>query len=171
MVRSLSSISQFASFSVLLALVFAGSSCVKTIHHNPDVAAINAVEFARVAIIQSDYSTAYQKLSDGARQQLSVDELKTSIEKMHPNNWPRSITASEYEPVPGQKAIHIFLRGKNDKEDFVYLLSLEGTADTAYTVSGIIRLQSLPPSTTRFPLPIRRSTENPTNSDQFREQR
>lgn len=161
MVRSLPSTSRLASFSFLLALVSTGSGCLKTMRHNPDLAAINAVEFARVCIIQRDYATAHQQLSGKAQQQLTVDGLRTAIEKMHPNTWPRSITASEYEPVPGQKAIHLFLRGKNVNEDFVYLLLMEGTADTTYRVSGIIRLQSLPPSTTRIALPIRRSTENP----------
>jgi hypothetical protein len=145
---------------LILLVIFLNTSaaCLTVIRHNEDVAAASAVQFAQTAIINQDYRTAYQQLSQESQRAFTVDRLKDLINEMHPKNWPRSITATEYEPVPGLRRVKIFLYGKGGDEDIIYMFVMDGTAETGYKVSGIFRLQTpLRASTSRKPLPVRRT--------------
>jgi hypothetical protein len=59
--------------------------------------------------------------------------------------WPftqfisHPLMATDFEPMPGQTAMSIYLTGKNDNEDFYYRLVMQGTTQTGYTVSGFYR--------------------------------
>ena len=143
-------LSLFASFS---------TACLRVIRHDEDLAATGAVNFVRAAIIERDYLSAYQQLSQKAQAESSATSLRDMINRMHPRNWPQSIVATEFEPLPSQRAMQIFLFAKEDGEDFTYRLLMELTADTGYKVSSISRLQgALPLSSIRKPLPIQRTT-------------
>lgn len=154
---------RITTLTLLFALVCSEMACVRAIRHDPDSAAIKGVEFARTAIIEGDYPSAYQQLSRKGQQELTVEKLQDLIIRMHPKNWPRSIAAIEYEPLPGREAMNIFLFAKDGNENFVYMFVMDGTADTGYKVSGIVRRQTpLATSSTRRPLPIQRTTnQNP----------
>ncbi|MDX6446721.1 MAG: hypothetical protein QOH71_3795 [Blastocatellia bacterium] len=143
-----------------MGVVGINGSCVKAINHNQDMAAIEAVEFARIAIINRDYQRARSRLALNALNATSVAKLESVLEKMNTISWPRSIKAVRYEPLPGQKAMRIYLDGKSASEDFFYLFVMEGDAETGYRVSDIFRLKnSIPSSGLIQPLPVERTTE------------
>ena len=78
-------------------------------------------------------------LRDEARTRVSEATLADAIKKQHPNGYPTSVRATEYEPVPGQAAIQIFLSGDNGSEQFYYRVPLVGTVDTGYSPDGVFR--------------------------------
>ena len=55
-----------------------------------------------------------------------------------------SPTATEYEPMSGEKAIYIFLKGQNRDEQFAYRVTLEGTAAAGYRVLKIDQGMAFP---------------------------
>jgi hypothetical protein len=110
-------------------------------------------------MIDRDYASAFELLSEKSRNGFSIQRLQNLIVQMHPRNWPKSITATEFEPLPGHRAMNIYLFGREGSEEFAYKFEMEGEVETGYTVSSISRLQTpFPPSPTRRSLPIRRST-------------
>jgi hypothetical protein len=73
--------------------------------------------------------------------------------------YPISLTAEEFEPMPGQKGMNIFLYGENESEKFFYRLTMEGTTGMGYEVSGIYRGSGpYPPSKSRQRLKAAYST-------------
>src|SRR5947209_11904594 len=88
-------------------IILASSSCVTAIQHNPDMAAIKAVQFAKLAFIQQDYESASKLLPAGQQNSSGAEKIKELVTKMHPTSYPTKVTATDYEPVPGQKAIKI----------------------------------------------------------------
>jgi hypothetical protein len=73
-----------------------------------------------------------------------IDKFKQSITAMHPRDYPTKVTAQEFEPMAGEKAIHVFLTGRNDQEQFSYRVTLEGTAASGYRVLKIDQGTSFP---------------------------
>ena len=156
--KSIFTINRIA-FTLVFVLACSFTTCVRSIRHDQDSAAQRAVDFARAAMIQRDYSLAYQQLSPKWRKELTVEALKDLVNRMHPTNWPRTIAATEYEPLPGRQAMKIFLYAREHGEDFVYTFVMEGTADTGYKVSGVFRLPTpQAASPTRRQLPVQEST-------------
>jgi hypothetical protein len=120
---------------VPLMLLLSVAGCSEKIKHDETLAGTQAVEFARMAIVQQDFERSYQLLSDAAKRYVPLDKFKQALIRMHPNNHPIKIKATEYEPMPGEKAIYIYLVGDNSGEAFYYTLTMEGTAATGYKVS------------------------------------
>ncbi|MGH7872426.1 MAG: hypothetical protein ACREQO_09425, partial [Candidatus Binatia bacterium] len=116
----------------LLVLAFAG--CVDSVRHDETLAAKRALDFVRAAFIDKNLDKAYGMLSDGGKRHVPLDKFKQSIAAMHPRGYPTKVTAIEYEPMAGEKAIYIFLKGQNSEEQFGYRITLEGSADTDYRV-------------------------------------
>lgn len=136
--------------------------CVKVtaIAHNQDQAAIAAIEFATVLLGQRDVARAYALWSDDARAQIPFDAFSSMIAGMHPSGMPGRVDAIEFEPVPGQEAMQIFLRGEAGGEMFYYRFAMQGTVEKGYQVAGVFRGSGpYPPSTLRQPLPVTRSAE------------
>lgn len=136
------------------------ASCVKAIRHDQDKAAIKALEFAKAGVIDRHYALASNLLALNTQKTTSAAKLENVIGKMHPAGWPDSIEAVRYEPLPGQRAMRIYLEGKNRSETFYYLFVMEGDADAGYRVSDIFRLRDpIPTSGLIRPLPVQRSTK------------
>src|SRR4051812_2853496 len=109
------------------------NSCVSVIKHDQEVAAEKAIEFARVAIIDRDFVKASKLLPVERQGPASAKQLEDLITKIHPTSYPTKVTAVEYEPMPGQKAIKLFLVGENNQnETFYYTFVLTGTVDEGY---------------------------------------
>ena len=145
----------------LSLMLLASNSCIPTlnaIRHNQEMAAIKAILFAKEAFIDLNQPEAYSFLSEEMQRNVSLDKFIETIGQMHPVAFPRVVTATEYEPMPGQKSMFIWLYGENEKEKFYYRLTMAGTTETDYKVAGMFRVAELPPSQMRKPLPIRRST-------------
>ena len=124
--------------------------CMETIHHDESSAGKKAEEFARVAFVKQDVENGYALLADGTKRYVSQEQFNAVLSKLHPKAFPRTVTALEYEPMPGEKAIYIFLTGENSGEHFYYRLTMEGTATTGYKVLRFDRAgQSYPSSNDR----------------------
>ena len=90
------------------------------------------------------------ELSDGMKAHFSFEQFKELVAKMHPSNYPTKVQSTEFEPMPGQKAMNIFLVGEHGEEKFYYRFTMEGVKETDYKVSGLWRGQGpYPPSKMR----------------------
>ena len=108
--------------------------CMETIHHDAASAGRKAEEFAKVVFVKQDFEHGYGLLADGTKRYVSLEQFKMVLSKLHPKAFPRTVKALEFEPMPGEKAIYIFLTGENSGEHFYYRLTMEGTATSGYKV-------------------------------------
>ncbi len=113
----------------MLALVGCGS-----VQHDENLAAKRAVEFAKVTFIQHDLKKGYALLSDNTKRHVPFEKFQELVTKLHPRGFPTKVTATEYEPMRGEKAIYIYLTGENPHEQFDYVFTMEGTASDDYRV-------------------------------------
>jgi hypothetical protein len=107
--------------------------------HDEELAAKQAAGFAYTTFVKQDAKGGYSLLADSTKQQLSFDQFSATNAKLHPSTFPTRVTATEFEPIPGQKAMNIFLVGENGNEKFYYRLPVEGTMKEGYKVSGMYR--------------------------------
>ncbi len=145
--------------SILLLAMALSAACVQMISHNQDIAASSAVEFMNLAFVDKNFAAASQKLAPASRNAQSVKEVEDMATRLHPNGGPTMINAVEYEPIPSQKAMRIFLVGENnDGTKYFYMVVMQGTVEEGYGPSEIHRKDDpFPPSSTRKPLPIVRT--------------
>jgi hypothetical protein len=137
----------------LTLLTLAGCLQVNKFAHEPSMAAAQAQRFAHTAFIERNSSAAYGLLSADTKAHMSLDQFKDSLSKMHPSQYPSSIQATDYEPLPGQKGMNIYLSGASGIERFYYRIVMEGTKETDYSVAGLWRGKgSFPASSMRKPL-------------------
>ncbi len=54
------------------------------------------------------------------QQALPTDKLAAEVARMHPKARPSEGVATEFEPLPGQQAMGIYLKGARDDETFFY---------------------------------------------------
>jgi hypothetical protein len=145
---------------LLLSGFVLNAGCSGVIRHNQDMAAIEAIQLAKTALISRDYEQARARLALHTLNGTSVAKFQSVIEKIHTAGWPSSIKAVRFEPLPGQRAMRIYLQGKSSKEDFFYLFVMEGDADAGYRVADIFRLKDpIPSSESIRPLPVERTTD------------
>ncbi len=124
-------------YCLTLALIATFTACAQSFKHDEALAAKRALEFARAVFLDKDLDRGYSLLSEGGKRHIPLDKFKQTISAMHPRGYPNKVTAIEYEPMAGEKAIYIFLTGRNGEEQFNYRVTLEGTADTDYKVLKI----------------------------------
>ncbi|HEY9403337.1 MAG TPA: hypothetical protein VIQ24_11780 [Pyrinomonadaceae bacterium] len=151
--------------SILGAVLLGCNSCISvrftmpaSAKHDPDLAATAAILFAKEAFIDLNQPEAYDFLSDGMRRHASLEQYINMIARMHPDGFPDEVTAAEYEAAPGEDAMFIWLFRKGREESFYYRLRMEVTAEMRYKVAEVERVDKLPASQSRKPLPARRST-------------
>lgn len=116
----------------LITLVLA--SCAGTVKHDETLAAKRAIEFAQFVFIDKNFAKGYELLSDGGKRHLSLEKFKETLTRMHPRSFPTKVTATEFQPMPGEKAIWIYLAGQNAEEQFQYRLTMEATDTGDYRV-------------------------------------
>jgi hypothetical protein len=134
-------------YHLLPGLFFLGlMSCMESFDHDATSAGKKAEEFARITFVRSDFKNGYELLADGTKRYVSLGQFKDVVSKLHPNAFPKTVTASAYEPMPGEKAIYIFLTGENAGARFYYRLTMEGTAATGYKVLRFDRSSGPPAS-------------------------
>jgi hypothetical protein len=114
-------------------------SCAESIKHDEILAGKRAVEFAQVAFVKQDVEKAYALLADSAKGYVPLEKFKETLSRMHPSLHPTSVTATEYEPMPGEKAIYIYITGETSGEQLQYTLTMLGTAANDYKVSRFNR--------------------------------
>src|SRR5687768_12065543 len=110
---------------ILAIFIFLFVSCISVLKHNEKDAAIVAIKFAGAALIERDFEKASKLLPVARQSPASIKQMEDLITKLHPASYPSSISATEDEPIPGQKAIRIFLVGENNQDEkFYYALVL-----------------------------------------------
>jgi len=128
----------------IIAFAVTVAACAESVKHDEVSAAKGALEFARVVLIENNLTEGYEMLSEGGKRHVPLDKFKQSIAAMHRSEYPERVTALEYEPMAGEKAIYIFLTGQNNHEQFSYRVTLEGTAATGYKVLKIDQGMTFP---------------------------
>lgn len=126
----------FSLFFTCGLLLFA---CAESFEHDHKLAAKRAEQFAQVVFVGRDLEKGYAMLSDSGRRYVPLEKFKETVVKSHPKYYPTKITATDYEPMSGEKAIYIYLSGENAGEQFNYTLTLDGTAATDYKVTRFSR--------------------------------
>ncbi len=134
------------------AFCFTASCSVKVINHNQSSASKAAEKFANLAFIQSDYANAYQLLDAELQKMVTQEKLTETVSKMHTNGRPATIQAIEYEPMPGQRAMQIYLKGTQGKEEFYYRFVMTGDLEAGYKIGGLFRGTGPYPPSNRKPL-------------------
>jgi hypothetical protein len=135
-----------------LPCVLALSCGAQLIVHDEEAAAKVAEHFASVAFVDHDSQNAHGLLSVEARNAVSREQLSDTIAKMHPREFPTRVKAVEFEPMPGQRAMLIYLNGSATDEEFYYRLQVVGDATLGYEVSGLWRGSGPYPPSARRPL-------------------
>ena len=117
------------------------ASCSRIIYHDPQIATVTASEFARRALLKREYSVASDFLLDDSPVEVRTEKVKEIVEKMHSSKeFPTSIIAVAYEPVPGTPAIRVFLDGSGTNQSpFFYCFVMQLQNDSTYRVSEIYR--------------------------------
>lgn len=147
--------------SAIVAIALLANCSGSVISHDEDMAAKSAIHFAKVAIVQHDIQNGYSLLSENIKKSTPIEKYSEVLTQMHPASYPLSLTADEFEPIPGQRGMNILLHGENGAEQFYYRLTMEGTAGTGYKVAGLYRGNGpYPPSKLKQKLKTAYSTQN-----------
>ena len=111
------------------------TGCAESTKQNENLAAQRAIEFAGIVLINKDFDQGYELLSDGGKRHISLAKFKETMIRLHPRGFPSTVTAKEYQPMPGENALWIYLKGQNPEMD--YRLTMEATASGDYKVLTI----------------------------------
>lgn len=61
------------------------------------------------------------------KKQFSLEQFKDLLTKIHPSKYPDAVNATDYEPLPGQRGMNVFLFEQSGAERFYYRFYMEGT--------------------------------------------
>ncbi|HEX8267909.1 MAG TPA: hypothetical protein VF596_21100 [Pyrinomonadaceae bacterium] len=132
---------------LILCLLFI-NSCIPRlsfIKHNERLAAREATKFAEAAFVNRNYEDAYKLLPKETDASFTVDSLREFVANMHPTNeYPTSIKATDYEVIPGQQQVNVYLTGDTNGKSLYYLLGMIGTEQTGYKVLSLYRSKEGP---------------------------
>jgi hypothetical protein len=134
--------SMFRALTMSLVAVVWLTGCAESTKQDENLAAQRAIEFAQIVLVNKNFEQGYQLLSDGGKRHISLAKFKETMTRLHPRGFPTSVTAKEYQPMPGENALWIYLRGQNPEDQFNYRLTLEATPSGDYKVltldSGVV---------------------------------
>ena len=125
----------FRALTGCLLTVFWLTSCAESIKQDENLAAQRAIEFARIVLVEKNFDRGYELLSDNGKRHISSAKFKETMARLHPRGFPTSVTAKEYQPMPGENALWIYLNGQNP--EMHYRLTMEATASGDYKVLTI----------------------------------
>jgi hypothetical protein len=144
------------AFSVLILAV--GVSCsFHASKQDPDKAAAAAIVFAKAALVDRDMDKAYGLLDPEVQSNASKEKFAEVAMSIVADITPTVVTAMEFEPVPGQEMMNIYLTGEKGVEKIYYRIPMRGDAEKGYKPIGILRGQYAP-SESRQPLQVKPST-------------
>jgi hypothetical protein len=130
----------FRALTAYLLTILGLTGCAKSIKQDENLAAQRAIEFARIVLVNKNFDQGYELLSDGGKRHISLAKFKETMTRLHPGGFPTSVTAKEYQPMPGENALWIYLNGENP--EMHYRLTMEATASGDYKVltidSGVV---------------------------------
>jgi hypothetical protein len=111
------------------------TGCAESIKQDENLAAQRAIEFARIVLVEKNFDRGYELLSDNGKRHISSAKFKETMARLHPRGFPNSVTAKEYQPMPGENALWIYLNGENP--EMHYRVTMEATASGDYKVLTI----------------------------------
>lgn len=140
--------------AVGLVLVATALGCVRSTPDFPSNAASEAESFVRLTVVDRDYDSAYALLTPGFREVNTVANLRGLIAGLHSDGRPTQVSAIEYESLPGEESVNIYLLGNNGASSFYYQVVMLGLPGDDHVVGGLSRgSDPYPPSEWRLPLP------------------
>jgi hypothetical protein len=126
----------------LLGLLALLAGCAETTQHDENLAAKRAIEFAQAALVNKDFERGYELLAPGGKRHISLDKFKETMTRLHPRGFPTRVSAKEYQPMPGENALWVYLTGHNNEDQFQYRVTLESIGGGDYKVltidSGVV---------------------------------
>ena len=125
------------SWALLLALGALAVSCTETVKHDENLAGKRATEFAQVVLIEKQFAKGYELLDAGGRRHIPREKFEETITRLHPRGFPTRVTAKEYQPMPGENAIWIYLFGQNSEDQFEYRVTMKADGNGDYKVLTI----------------------------------
>jgi hypothetical protein len=127
-----------ATFLVLSTLVACSPVPIR-LNHSPSMASEQAQRFAELAFVERDFGKAYELLSESGKSRGSAEQFGEFVVKKHPSVFPLFVNATDYEPIPGQNKMGIYLYGENGSDTFYYQMIMVGVQETGYKVAGFDR--------------------------------
>jgi len=106
--------------------------CAESTKQDENLAGQRAIEFAQIVLVNKNFDQGYQLLSDSGKRHISLEKFKETMTRLHPRGFPTSVTAKEYQPMPGENALWIYLTGESPEGH--YRLTMEATASGDYKV-------------------------------------
>ena len=132
----------FRALTMSLIAVVWLTGCAESTKQDENLAAQRAIEFAQIVLVNKNFDQGYELLSDGGKRHISLAKFKETMTRLHPRGFPTSVTAKEYQPMPGENALWIYLSGQNPEDQFNYRLTMEATPSGDYKVltldSGVV---------------------------------
>jgi hypothetical protein len=132
----------WATLCGLIIFLFLIDGCAQSMKHDETAAARRAIEFAQAAFVDRKFDQAYELLSAAGKRHLSREKFKETVTRMHSRGFPTKVTAKEFQPMPGENAIWIYLVGQNSEDQFGYRLTMESDDHGDYKVltfdSGVV---------------------------------
>jgi len=122
---------------VLLAAGCGVAPRASVLNHSPSAAAAIAQRYVDLLLVRKDADAAYGLVDADARARVSVETLQEAVAKAPGYGQVTSVQAVEYQPVPGQPAMDIFLTGSAGGRTFYYAVRLSGTRDEGYLVNDL----------------------------------
>jgi hypothetical protein len=127
--------SMFGALMGCLLTVIWFTGCAESIKQDENLAAQRAIEFARIVLVDKKFDQGYELLSDSGKRHISLAKFKETMTRLHPRGFPTTVTAKEYQPMPGENALWIYLNGQNP--EMHYRLTMEATASGDYKILTI----------------------------------
>lgn len=132
----------FRALTMSLLTIVWLTGCAESTKQDENLAAQRAIEFAQIVLVNKNFDQGYELLSDGGKRHISLAKFKETMTRLHPRGFPTSVTAKEYQPMPGENALWIYLSGQNPEDQFNYRLTMEATPSGDYKVltldSGVV---------------------------------
>lgn len=124
---------------------------------DPDKAARSAVEFAKAVLVERDMDKGYGLLDPEVQSNAPKEKFAEVAMSIVADISPTVVTATEFEPIPGEEMMNIYLTGEKGTEKLYYRIPMRGNAEKGYKPVGILRGE-YPPSASRQPLQAKAST-------------
>jgi len=109
----------------------------RVLNHSPSAAAEVAQRYVDLLVVQQDAEAAYELVDEDARERIDSAALAESVAKAPGYGEVTSVEAVEYQPVPGQPAVDVFLTGSAGGATYYYAVRLSGTMDEGYLVNDL----------------------------------
>jgi hypothetical protein len=126
---------RFPGWLILLAALTLG--CAEEDKHDETLAGRRAIEFAQTVLINKNFTKGYELMADGGKRHIPLDKFIDSMNRLHPRGFPTKVTAKEFQAMPGENALWIYLAGQNSEDQFQYRVTMEASGNGDYKVLNI----------------------------------